>query len=111
MNNIKKGLFTLLVALVGGFIALWAYTRYFDDPKIVTVQQDQSMKYASLPTTNSGDLPDLTFAAENSVHAVVHITVMQKGGYYSSNNIFDWFLVMGVIDHSKFLLGKESVQE
>lgn len=91
MNNFKKGLFTLLVALVGGFFALWAYTRFFDDPKIVTVQQDQAMRYASLPTSYSGELPDLTFAAENSVHSVVHIKVVQKGGYYSSNNIFDFF--------------------
>jgi len=91
MNNFKKGLFTLLVALVGGFIALWAYTRYFDDPKIVTVQQDQAMRYASLPTSNSAPLPDLTFAAENSIHSVVHIKVSQKGNYYSSNNIFDYF--------------------
>ena len=37
MNNLKKGLFTLLVALFGGFFALWAYTRYFDDPKIVSL--------------------------------------------------------------------------
>ncbi|MBV5311900.1 MAG: Do family serine endopeptidase [Prolixibacteraceae bacterium] len=91
MNNFKKGLFTLLVALVGGFIALWAYTRYFDDPKIVTVQPDQAMRYASLPTSNSAPLPDLTFAAENSIHSVVHIKVSQKGNYYSSNNIFDYF--------------------
>jgi len=90
MKNFKNGLFTLLVALVGGFIALWAYTRYFDTPKTVTVMQEQAMRYASLPTT-SGDLPDLTFAAENSVHAVVHIQVTQKGGYYSTNNIFDFF--------------------
>lgn len=91
MKNLRTGLFTLLVALVGGFIALWAYTHYFDDPKILTVQQEQSMRYASLPTTTTGELPDLTFAAENSVHAVVHIKVTQKGGYYSSNNIFDFF--------------------
>lgn len=91
MKNLKTGLFTLLVALVGGFVALWAYTRYFDDPKILTVQQEQSMRYASLPTTDGGELPDLTFAAENSVHAVVHIKVTQKGGSYSSNNIFDYF--------------------
>jgi len=91
MNNLKKGIFTLLVALVGGFIALMAYTRYFNDPKIVTVQQDQSMRYASLPTSNSAPLPDLTFAAENSVHSVVHIKVTQKGSYYGSNNIFDYF--------------------
>jgi serine protease Do len=91
MKNLKTGLFTLLVALVGGFVALWAYTRYFDDPKVLTVQQEQSMRYASLPTTNTGELPDLTFAAENSVHAVVHIKVTQNGGSYSSNNIFDYF--------------------
>lgn len=91
MKNFKTGLFTLLVALIGGFVALWAYTRYFDDPKVLTVQQEQSMKYVSLPTANTVELPDLTFAAENSVHAVVHIKVTQKGGYYSSNNIFDYF--------------------
>lgn len=91
MKNFKTGLFTLLVALIGGFVALWAYTRYFDDPKVLTVQQEQSMRYASLPTANTVELPDLTFAAENSVHAVVHIKVTQKGGYYSSNNIFDYF--------------------
>lgn len=90
MKNLKNGLFTLMVALVGGLIALITYTHYFNDPKIVSVVQEQSMKYASLPT-NNGVLPDLTFAAENSVHAVVHIKVSQKGGYYSSNNIFDYF--------------------
>lgn len=90
MINFKKGLFTLFVALIGGFIALWAYTRFFDDPKIVTVQQDHPVKYASLPPSNSGDLPDLTSAAENSVHAVVHITVTQKGQYYNSNSIYDF---------------------
>jgi serine protease Do len=79
------------VALIGGFIALWAYTRYFDDPKTITVQQDQSMRYASLPTSYSGELPDLTFAAENSVHAVVHISVMQNSNNYGGNNIFDYF--------------------
>jgi len=91
MKKFKNGLFTLLVALIGGFVALWAYTRYFDNPKIVTVKQDQSMRYASLPTTYSSELPDLTFAAETSVHSVVHIKVTQKGQYYGSSNIFDWF--------------------
>jgi len=91
MKNLKNGLFTLLVALVGGLIALIAYTRFFNDPKIVTVTQDQSMQYASFPTSDSSELPDLTFAAENSIHSVVHIKVTQKGGYYSSDNILEWF--------------------
>ncbi len=91
MKNLKTGLFTLLVALVGGFVALWVYTRYFDDPKGFSVQQEQSMRYASLPTTDAGVLPDLTYAAENSVHAVVHIKVTQKGSSYGSGNIFEYF--------------------
>jgi len=91
MKNLKTGFFTFFVALIGGLIALWVYTRYFNDPKIVTIQQEQSMKYASMPTDYSGELPDLTFAAENSVHSVVHIKVMQKGSYNGSNNIFDYF--------------------
>ncbi|HZL09920.1 MAG TPA: Do family serine endopeptidase [Prolixibacteraceae bacterium] len=94
MKNFQKGLFTLLVALVGGLIALWAYTQYFDEPGIVTEQQ-QAMRYASLPTTNSSELPDLTFAAENSVHAVVHIMVTQKGTYASQNPFYDWFFGNG----------------
>jgi Do/DeqQ family serine protease len=91
MNNFKKGLFTLLVALIGGFIALWTYTRYFNEPTFVTVPQEQSMRYASLPPSNSAPFPDLTFAAENSIHSVVHIKVLQKGRYYGTNNIFDYF--------------------
>ena len=91
MNNFKKGLFTLLVALIGGFVALWAYTRYFDSPKVVTVSQNQAVRYASISSEDQGGLTDLTFAAENSVHSVVHIKVSQKGGIYKSNNIFDWF--------------------
>lgn len=90
-NNIRKGLFTLLVALIGGFVALWTYTHYFNEPKIVTVQQGQSMRYANLPAADSSELPDLTFAAENSVHAVVHIMVTQKGKYDTQNPLFDWF--------------------
>ncbi|MGE5448240.1 MAG: Do family serine endopeptidase [Bacteroidales bacterium] len=91
MTTLKKGLFTLLIALVGGLVALWAFTNYFNEPRTVTVTQDQSMRYASLPTSDTGSLPDLTYAAESTVHAVVHITVTQKGQSYYSNNPFDWF--------------------
>jgi Do/DeqQ family serine protease len=91
MTNFRKGFFTLIVALIGGFIALWVYTRYFDEPKVVTIPQSQSIKYANLPASSADNLPDLTFAAESSVHAVVHITVIEKGSYPSSGNIFNWF--------------------
>ncbi len=90
MKNIKKGAFTLLVALIGAFAALWVYSTYFERTKTVTIQQDQPVQYASLPGI-PGDLPDLSFAAENSVHAVVHIMVTQRGEYYSGNPFYEWF--------------------
>ena len=96
MNNLKKVSFTLLVAMIGSFMTLWIYTRYFEDPKVVTIQQNQTMKYANLPTTNPGSLPDLTFAAASSVHAVVHITVTLKGQSDSSNNVYEWFFGNGM---------------
>lgn len=95
MDNLKRGSFTLLIAVLGGFIALGIYTRYFNEPKVVKVVQEQSLKYANLPTTFSGEVPDLTYAAASSVHGVVHITVMQKGQYYGSNDIFEWFFGEG----------------
>lgn len=91
MINFKKVLFTFLIALVGGFIALWSYTLFFDGPKIVALPKDQSMRYASMPPSEFGELPDLTISAENSVHSVVHIKVIQKGSYSGSNNIFEYF--------------------
>lgn len=96
MTTLRKGLFTLLIALVGGLIALWAFTNYFQKPSIVTVQQDQSMRYAKLPAQRADGLPELTYAAESSVHAVVHITVTSKGQSYYSNNPFDWFFGDGL---------------
>ncbi|MFY9154485.1 MAG: Do family serine endopeptidase [Prolixibacteraceae bacterium] len=91
MTNFKKGLFTFLVALAGGFIALVVYTKYFNEPRTYMVQQNQAMRYASLPTSDTSQLPDLTYAAENSVHAVVHIMVTQKGRYNSQNPMLEWF--------------------
>lgn len=96
MTTFKKGLFTLLIALVGGLIAVWAYTSFLSKPRIVTVTQDQSMRYANLPAQRADGLPELTYAAESSVHAVVHITVTSKGQSYYSNNPFDWFFGDGM---------------
>ncbi|MDX9883638.1 MAG: Do family serine endopeptidase [Prolixibacteraceae bacterium] len=90
MKNIKKGILPLFFAIIGAFIALWVYAHYFGTPKIVTIKEDQPIQYASLPAL-PGDLPDLSYAAETSVHAVVHIMVTQKGDYYAANPFYEWF--------------------
>ena len=90
MKNIKRGILPLVFAIVGAFVALVVYTKYFQAPEIVTIKEDKPVQYASLPAL-PGDLPDLSYAAENSVHAVVHIMVSQKSQNYSSNPFYEWF--------------------
>jgi serine protease Do len=50
------------------------------------------MRYASLPVSAEGNLPDLTYAAEIAVHGVVHIkTQSMRGGWSSGNPLLDFF--------------------
>lgn len=91
MKKVYNILFGAILAFVGGFTALHIYTTYVQKPKIVTVTQPQAVQYANLPA--QGELPDLTFAAEQSVKGVVHIqTKIQRQGSVSSGNpLFDFF--------------------
>ena len=91
MKNIGKYSFTFLLVVAGAFIAVWAYSRFFDKPQIVTVTETQHLKYAGLG--DEGGFPDLTFAAEKSVHAVVHIATqsVRGGGWTTGHPFFDEF--------------------
>ena len=49
-------------------------------------------KLLRLPSAPQGQAPDLTYAAENSVHAVVHVKVISKENVTTySNPFYDWF--------------------
>jgi len=92
MKSIKKYSLTFLLVVAGAFLALWAYTKFFDKPEIVTIRETQPIKYANLPADNSSSLPDLTYAAEISVNSVVHImTESVRGGWSSGNPFLDLF--------------------
>ncbi len=93
MKNVKNVGLTLVIAIGSAFITLWAYTQFFSEPQIVKVEQQQAaMHYASLPSAPQGQAPDLTYAAELSVHAVVHVKVTSKENVATYNNPFyDWF--------------------
>lgn len=93
MKNIGKISITLLLVIAGAFIAVWAYSTFFDKPEVVTITQEQPIKYATLTATGETGLPDLTFAAEKSIHSVVHITTqsLRGGGWSSGNPFFDEF--------------------
>jgi Do/DeqQ family serine protease len=93
MNKIGKYGITFLMVIAGAFLAVWAYSTFFDKPQVVTITEKQPIKYATLAADSNVTLPDLTFAAEKSIHAVVHIATqsMRGGGWSSGNPFFDEF--------------------
>lgn len=91
MKDIKKYALLFLLMVAGVFLTLFVYTRFFEKPKIITVRESQPVTYTAYPG-GEGNLPDLTFAAESTVNAVVHImTKTTMGGWSSGNAILDFF--------------------
>lgn len=93
MNKLGKTGITFLMVVAGAFIAVWAYSTFFDKPQVVTITEKQPLKYATFSADSNVSLPDLTFAAEKSIHAVVHIATqsVRGGGWSSGNPFFDEF--------------------
>ena len=80
---------TFLLVIAGALVAVWTYSTFFNNPQVVTVKEEPAVRYANLPANSEQQLPDLTFAAEKSVHAVVHIATQSvRTGQWSSGNPF-----------------------
>src|SRR5680860_199098 len=93
MKKFEKFTFTFLLVIAGAFVAVWTYSTFFDNPNVVTIKEEQPIKYATLPANGDMVLSDLTFAAEKSIHTVVHIATqsVRGGGWSSGNPFFDEF--------------------
>lgn len=93
MKKFEKFTFTFLLVIAGAFVAVWTYSTFFDNPSVVTIKEEQPIKYATLPANGDMVLSDLTFAAEKSIHTVVHIATqsVRGGGWSSGNPFFDEF--------------------
>ena len=85
------------MAIFGAFVALFAYTRFFVKPADRLAKDSSEMKiqearpvFTSLADQQAGQI-DFTYAAEQTVHAVVHVrTSMVVSGQYN-NPIMQWF--------------------
>jgi serine protease Do len=89
MKQFRKFTFTFLLIVAGAFIAVWTYSKFFDDPNVITIKEEQPIKYAAIAPDSEVTLPDLTFAAEKSIHTVVHIATQSiRGGGWSTGNPF-----------------------
>jgi serine protease Do len=84
----------LFMALLGASIALFAYTKIMVKPVTVVSKDSSSVElqnaraYLTSLQTQEGPV-DLTYAAEMTVHAVVHVHIKMAGP--QDNSIMDWF--------------------
>ncbi len=91
MKKFGKYTLTLFLVVAGAFIAVWTYSTFFDKPDVITIKEEQSIKYAAISNDGESALTDLTYAAEKSIHTVVHIATqsVRGGGWTSGNPFFD----------------------
>lgn len=93
MNKMKRIATTLLVAFAGAILAIIVYSKTIK-PTEVIVRETATVPATTVSNISpQGGLPDLTMAAEQSVHSVVHITTMVKREPYagSGNPLLDFF--------------------
>jgi Do/DeqQ family serine protease len=90
----KYFLGALLMALLGAMIALLAYNRLMPAPSVAASKDSSSVElqnaraYLTSLQTQEGQI-DFTYAAEQTVHAVVHVHIKMMGT--SESPIMDWF--------------------
>ena len=95
--KLKNLLGALFMAAFGAFVALFAYTRL--ESKKIEIPRNDSLSQgfadarpvlASMQQTTGGQV-DLTYAAELTVHAVVHVRTSTTYSGRTSNPIMEWF--------------------
>ena len=86
----------LFMALLGASIALFAYTKILVKPSLAIskdsskVEVQDARAYLTSLQTQEGQI-DFTYAAELTVHAVVHVHTKTMMGTQADNPILEWF--------------------
>lgn len=86
----------MLMAILGATIALFAYTRLVVKPTTTiskdssSVELENARAFLTSMQTQDGQI-DFTYAAEQTVHAVVHVRTKSLMSSQSDNPIMEWF--------------------
>ncbi len=87
----KRILGILLIAILGAFVGLFAFTRFIQQkPETIYVQQ-QPVDLIKLPIDSSNGVSDFVIAAELTVHAVVHVKTESVRETYYRNPLYEFF--------------------
>ncbi|TFH47968.1 MAG: deoxyribonuclease HsdR, partial [Bacteroidia bacterium] len=91
----KSLIATLFIALFGALVGLFIYTRFLDRETLLLgtdkekKEIEENARYANL-VPQSG-VNDFTFAAEATVHAVVHVKTKATVDYGNNNPLYEFF--------------------
>lgn len=91
----KSLLAGLIMAVLGAVIALFAYTRFIETPAEVIretsgIDSGQAQAYLTSLQQRAGQI-DFTYAAEQTIHAVVHVRTKSMMGSQPQNPIMEFF--------------------
>lgn len=92
--NGKKILATIFTAILGGLIAIFVFSLFINEPEgltAVTPNDTPFVKFTNLPANYNADQFNFIYAAENTVHAVVHVKTLTERRFYSRNPLYEWF--------------------
>ncbi len=92
--NGKKILNTIFTAILGGLIAIFVVSLFINEPEgltAVTPNDKPFVKFTNLPENYNADQFNFIYAAENTVHAVVHVKTLTERRLYSRNPLYEWF--------------------
>lgn len=89
----KNIIITSIIALVTAVGSVLVYSSYFDNNQtVITQQKPNSTIQQTNFRENAKESIDFTFAAEQSINAVVHVKTMYKGVVYSYGDpLLDFF--------------------
>lgn len=98
MKNRRQLITIFAVSVLSAFIGVFIFSK-INGPSIqrveVPVEVVPSAHYTSLSSSSSGGYPDLTVAAESSIHRVVHVRTKglasSSSNPYSDNPLFEFF--------------------
>ena len=94
--NARKIFYTFAIAVVGAVTGVYVYSHFnASEPKIITIKEEAAPT-AFLASNSEQGWPDLTVAAEMTVHAVVHVKTKSRGrDYHAGNPFYEFFFGPG----------------
>jgi serine protease Do len=86
----------LFMAILGASIALFAYTKILEKPSVIVAKDSSGVEvrdakaFLTSMQMQEGQI-DFTYAAEQTIHGVVHVHTKTMMGGQADNPIMEWF--------------------